>query len=290
LSFGSFGAKPADASSSSSAPAAPAGGLFGTKPTTTPAVTGAATPAATISMAGSGAATPATKAPTPTAGATAAPSEPAPNLLRGKTLEDIVDTWSKDLDSQVKEFERQAGEVREWDKVLVRNGTQIATLHRRVLEAQSDQAALDRNLDYIQSQQQTLDQMLSHYEREMSVWADKDTKPLAAKIPADREREKAYALAEDLNKQLDDVSRNLSQMIDEVNKLSTSGAAPAVVATPPSAADAQVSDDPINQLSAILGAHLRAIHSIDSNTSKLAGKVGELEARSGQKGAYSARR
>lgn len=45
--------------------------------------------------------------------------------MRGKTLEDIVDGWNKDLDAQVKEFERQAGEVREWDKVLVRNGNQV---------------------------------------------------------------------------------------------------------------------------------------------------------------------
>jgi nuclear pore complex protein Nup62 len=78
-------------------------------------------------MAGSGAATPAVGAPTASsAPAAAAPSEPAPNLLRGKTLEDIVDTWSKDLDAQTKEFERQAGEVREWDKVLVRNGNQVS--------------------------------------------------------------------------------------------------------------------------------------------------------------------
>ena len=54
------------------------------------------------------------------------PSDPAPNLLRGKTLDDVVDGWNKDLDMQVKEFERQAGEVREWDKVLVRNGNQVS--------------------------------------------------------------------------------------------------------------------------------------------------------------------
>jgi nuclear pore complex protein Nup62 len=37
--------------------------------------------------------------------------------------------------------------------------------------------------------------------------------------PADIQREKAYSLAEGLNKQLDDVSRNLNIMIDEVNKM-----------------------------------------------------------------------
>jgi nuclear pore complex protein Nup62 len=244
-------------------------------------------------MAASGTATPALK----TAPATGTPSEPAPNMLRGKTLEDIVETWGKDLDTQVKEFERQAGEVREWDKVLVRNGNQITTLHRRVLEAQANQTTLDRNLDYIESQQKGLDDLLTHYEREIASFVDKDTKPLAAKMPADREREKAYALAEDLNKQLDDISRNLSQMIDEVNKLSVSGSGAAALSasTPPSgaaAADAasQVPDDPINQLTAILGAHLRAIHSIDSNTTKLSGKVDELEARSAQQASYAPRR
>lgn len=202
-----------------------------------------------------------------------------PNLLRGKTLEDIVDTWSKDLESQVKEFEKQAGEVREWDKVLVRNGNQISTVYRQVSEAQANQAALDRNLDYIESQQKQLDQLLTLYEREIANYSDKDTKPVAAKMPADREREKSYALAEDLNKQLDDISRNLSGMIEEVNKLSSaSGSRPQQNGEPtPGDATQQLPDDPVNQLSAILGAHLRAIQSIDNNAVKLGGKIDELE-------------
>lgn len=95
----------------------------------------------------------------------------------------------------------------------------------------------------------------------------------------------SYTLAEDLNKQLDDLSRNLSQMIEEVNTLSApAGSAPqANGSSTPSAADAasQMPDDPINQLSAILGAHLRALNSIDGNAGKLEGKVSELEARMG---------
>jgi hypothetical protein len=37
-----------------------------------------------------------------------------------------VDNWTKELDGSVKEFVRQAGEVREWDKVLVRTGSQVS--------------------------------------------------------------------------------------------------------------------------------------------------------------------
>ena len=36
-----------------------------------------------------------------------------------------MDSWTKELDGSVKEFVRQAGEVREWDKVLVRTGSQV---------------------------------------------------------------------------------------------------------------------------------------------------------------------
>jgi nuclear pore complex protein Nup62 len=77
-----------------------------------------------------------------------------------------------------------------------------------------------------------------------------------------------------LNKQLDDLSRNLSQMIEEVNKLSTG---PAVAEN----------EDPVNQLSAILNAHQRTLSSIGGNTDKLHERVSELEGRVGQdKGRY----
>lgn len=218
-------------------------------------------------------------------------------MLRGKALDDIVDGWARDLESQVKEFEQQAGEVREWDKVLVRNGNQISTLYRQVRDVQTNQEALDKNLSYIESQQKQLDGLLTHYEREIQAFTDKDTKPLAAKMPADREREKAYGLAEDLNKQLDDLSRNLSQMIEEVNKLSAAGVAPVAQqpSAAPTAADAaqQLPADPINQLSSILGAQLRTIHSIDVNATKLSSKIDDLESRLGKpqgSGAYGAPR
>ncbi len=77
-------------------------------------------------------------------------------------------------------------------------------------------------------------------------------------------------------------------MIDEVNRLSSSSR-PHATQQPgtPSAAAAeaasQMPDDPIHQLSAILGAHLRALNSIDGNAGKLEGKVAELEARMGTK-------
>ncbi|RXK36089.1 hypothetical protein M231_06637 [Tremella mesenterica] len=196
-------------------------------------------------------------------------SEPAPNLLRGKTLEDIVDAWNKDLDIQVKEVERQAGEVKEWDRVLVKNGAQITTLHRQTLEAQQTQASVDKMLDVIESQQKELDAAMTHYEREMQVFMSDTTRPLVGKLPADKEREKSYALAEDLTKQLDDLSLSLTNMIQQVNNLSST----------PTVGEGDKTEDPIDQLSAILGAHLRALNTIDGQTGKLESKVEELEGK-----------
>ena len=78
-----------------------------------------------------------------------------------------------------------------------------------------------------------------------------------------------YALAEDLNKQLDDISRNLSSMIGEVNSLSTSSRT----------SNGDGTEESMNQLSAILGAHLRALNSIDGNAGKLEDRVVDLEAK-----------
>lgn len=127
FSFGNFGATKIDKPPAEQAkePAAPVSTpLVGDKL----AEVMSAPPRAPTGFGFGGPPKPAPTAPTaPAASSSAAgPSEPAPNLLRGKTLDDIVIGWNKDLDGQVKEFERQAGEVREWDKVLVRNGNQVS--------------------------------------------------------------------------------------------------------------------------------------------------------------------
>jgi nuclear pore complex protein Nup62 len=109
--------------------------LFGAKPASTPTTTTAAPSAPTDSVAGKSGGFAAVPAPaaagsssTPAstgAAAASVPAEPVPSLLRGKTMDDIVNTWSRELDTQVGEFRRQAGEVREWDRVLIENGKQV---------------------------------------------------------------------------------------------------------------------------------------------------------------------
>ena len=59
----------------------------------------------------------------------------APSMLRGKTLDEIVNNWSRELGGRTRDFVDIAGEVRdrEWDKVLRENGEKVRELHPRLL-------------------------------------------------------------------------------------------------------------------------------------------------------------
>jgi len=49
-----------------------------------------------------------------------------PSMLRGKTIEEIVNKWSSDLETQVKEFSKFATEVAVWDRALIENGNSVS--------------------------------------------------------------------------------------------------------------------------------------------------------------------
>ena len=211
FSFGAAAAKPAEAPAASTT----GGGLFGAKPAEPAKAPEAKTTAPASNLFGGAATSTSTAAPaTTTAPATgqaskdapkaSAATEPAPNLLRGKTLEDVVDNWTKELDGSVKEFVRQAGEVREWDKVLVRTGSQVSfcirevitaerqitDLYRKVIEAQQSQSAADKALDYIDNQQKELEGVIAHYENQVAGFTSDSSRSMPGRIPADKEREK----------------------------------------------------------------------------------------------------
>jgi nuclear pore complex protein Nup62 len=50
---------------------------------------------------------------------------PPPSMLRGKTIEEIVNRWSADLETHVREFNKFAGEVAVWDRALIENGNNV---------------------------------------------------------------------------------------------------------------------------------------------------------------------
>lgn len=52
-------------------------------------------------------------------------SAPVPSMLAGKSLDEIVNHWSGELEERTRDFAHIAGEVREWDRLLRDNGEQV---------------------------------------------------------------------------------------------------------------------------------------------------------------------
>lgn len=46
-------------------------------------------------------------------------------MLRGKTLEEIINKWTTDLEGNVREFDKFAAEVAAWDRALIENGNNV---------------------------------------------------------------------------------------------------------------------------------------------------------------------
>jgi nuclear pore complex protein Nup62 len=57
---------------------------------------------------------------------TAVVAVPPPSMLRGKTIEEIVNRWSTELETHVRDFNRFAGEVSVWDRALIENGNNVS--------------------------------------------------------------------------------------------------------------------------------------------------------------------
>ena len=213
----------------------------------------------------------------------------APSLLRGKSMEDIVKMWQGELDASIKEFSQQAGEVAAYDRVLLKGGDEISRLVAQIAQAEERQSGIDQTLDYVEQQQTELNALLDTYEGQRSELLQASGAHGRMDMGvADVEREKAYALAENLNTQLDDMSRNLVSMIDEVNQMSaptTNGRRAVRDATDASSealGSLQVSrdvpgyEDPITQISAILNAHFSSLKWIDEHTSSLRDRLEAL--------------
>ncbi|WFD28426.1 FG-nucleoporin nsp1 [Malassezia nana] len=216
----------------------------------------------------------------------------APSLLRGKSMEDIVKMWQDELDASIKEFSLQAGEVAAWDRVLLKGADEISKLVTQVSQAEERHAGIEQTLDYVEQQQTELNALLDAYEaqrKDLLQSAGVQTHNRGDVDTADVEREKAYALAESLNSQLDDMSRNLVSMIEEVNQMtapsgSSTTARDLVDASPQALNSMRIGgretsvgyEDPIMQISAILNAHLSSLKWIDEHTTSLRDRLEAL--------------
>lgn len=164
------------------------------------------------------------------------------------------------MEDQTITFRKQALELSKWDKMLLDNSGKIMALHGSVKKVEVAQKTLDSNLEIISRQQDELHQLLEQLENEVDkVYAARTSNGQLG--GADSERESGYALAEEINSDLDQMANTLKDHINKLNAAHTS------------AAD---SDNPVYQIVEILNAHLHSLQWVEDNSNQLHSKLKTL--------------
>jgi len=144
--------------------------------------------------------------------------------LKNKTMDEIITRWATDLSKYQKEFKEQAAKVSEWDRMLVGNGEKIQKLYTSTFEAERASHEIERQLASVESQQEELGAWLERYEQELDDLYSKQGGGANANndqvAGPDQERERTYKLAEKLTDRLDDMGKDLTKMIKEINDMS----------------------------------------------------------------------
>jgi nuclear pore complex protein Nup62 len=131
--------------------------------------------------------------------------------------------WNEELENQVQEFQRQAVSLAEWDKKIIRNAERMTKLNTRVTEIENQQRSVEQNITYVTAQQAELESLLDGIDRELPKMVQALGKtPLAG---PDADRAKTIELAETVQLQLNDVSGQLSRMVDQINNASVAAGA-----------------------------------------------------------------
>lgn len=233
-------------------------GLGGFKKLATAAPTSVGAPAA--GTVGAATAAGAAKAP-----AAWKPNVDVPALLKGKTLEEMINDWSSQIDSDIFQFTQMAMIVGEWDKKVSSNSKKILDLKEKVDLVESAQSELNKNLELITAQQSQLATVLTALEQSVEKWS------LTVDLgPQDADRERGYALADDIDVQLNQMSNKLKEMIDRLNASQERESA-------------KDGDHPAFQILQILDSHLNSLSWIDNTSNELAARLGELQSQAAKR-------
>ncbi|KZF22103.1 hypothetical protein L228DRAFT_247724 [Xylona heveae TC161] len=249
-----FGNKPASTTTPQpTTTGAPGGGLFGGANKQAPATS--TQPSATATS---------TAASAPAGGlgaSTAGPAPPAQSRLKNKSMDDIITRWASDLSKYQKQFQQQAQKVADWDRMLVENSDKISNLYASTFEAQRASSEVERQLTAVESQQDELSGWLDRYEREVDDMMSRQIGQGEGLQGPDQERERTYKLAEKLSERLDEMGKDLTSMIDEVNNASST------------LSKTSKAGDPLSQIVKVLNGHLSQLQLIDQGAAKLQAKV-----------------
>lgn len=172
-----------------------------------------------------------------------------------KQLEEETNKWMAELEEQEKNFLLQATQVNAWDRLVIENGEKIVQLNNDLERVKLEQQKLDHELDFVHSQQRELGDLLAPLEAALEAMP-----AISYQQHADLEREHTYQLAESLDAQLKRMGQDLKEIIERLNSSN--------VKPEP--------DDPVQQITKILNAHMDSLLWIDRQSANLNRRVEEM--------------
>ncbi|OMJ08620.1 Nuclear pore glycoprotein p62 [Smittium culicis] len=232
-------------------------------------------------------------------------SDISTKMLESKNLGDIIDVWTDELTNQIKQFHTQASVASKWESQLIEQGKQISKLHEIANLAEADQSVLDQSLDHMEAQQRVLVSFLDKYEpitRDMVQKTNENNSSQSNQVissfggtngysmelkTVEEEREQVYNMSEQLNAQLDEMTKCLTGLIEEANTVTELSSAMSLVNTSSqsnngldgiSAGGTSLkAADPIVVIMKILNANLTSLESIEEQTNILQQRLSYLK-------------
>ncbi len=170
----------------------------------------------------------------------------APSEIVGKNVEEIITTWNAELvraawlpgmgaaqvahacarrvpaprrpalkERQTRAFGTHARALADWDRHIFRNRRTLSALESEIKRVSGAQDALERQLSILEVHQREIHEALQGMEHEAETLFDKEG---PRQDEASRERDALFAAAEDVSKQLLDISAALRETIQMVRR------------------------------------------------------------------------
>lgn len=192
-------------------------------------------------------------------------------------MDEILTRWASDLTRYTQEFRKHAETIAHWDQVIVDNSLKIDKLYVSTRTCEKQTMSVEMQLTAVENQQNELEAFLNKYESDIDEMLAKDG-PASTEVGGpDQERERTYRLAERLGERLDEMSRDLQSMVEEINavngELGKTNKADEPVCCSFHLLNLLLIKTQITQIVKILNSHLSQLQSIDQGTTVLQAKV-----------------
>lgn len=142
---------------------------------------------------------------------------PHESRLKNKSLDEITDQWTGDVEKYKKEFQNSGSNIKKWDTILVEGRSKITRLVTESKEAERTQSIIDNALEQLESEQLDMEKLFDYYE---AVLGEMEMESLGAR-PTDIEREQMFNTIIKLSSKLTEMQTGAENLIASLNNLSS---------------------------------------------------------------------